>query len=135
MFTKTLFHLMPIVYPKFYTLHTEKGEELVLLCEGEKLHEVSIIEDKTQFEAVNNHVHLFEKVGEADKIYAKDIGIQIANNLIKELTTCFPDKCFIVFLDLNIHDSVIIRFHQHWPDEPVYYNVNDFCNILEFRNC
>jgi hypothetical protein len=37
-------------------------------------------------------------------------------------------KRFIVYLELNVNDSTIIRFHQIWPGEPPYYNVPEINN-------
>lgn len=141
--------LMPILYPKFYTVFNYQQKELVFLDVGVrhlpdrmiKETETMIVdfigEDKTKCEATENHFHLFEKIGEANKAQAVEIGKSIAANLLNALTQSFPNKNFVVYLEVNVKDSVIIRFHQRWENEPPYfdmaYSYKDV-ELFEFKN-
>ena len=66
------------------------------------------------------------------------IGVNIAKNLLKSLISIFPDKKFVVFLEVNVNDSTIIRFHQIWENEPLYIDIKGFkdknVEIFEFKN-
>jgi hypothetical protein len=83
-----------------------------------------------------NHFHLFENVGEAGRTTALELGKAIAQNLLSALTNAFPKKHFIVYLELNVRDSTIVRFHQVWEDEPPYIDVtqafDDGSEIYDF---
>lgn len=51
------------------------------------------------------------------------------------LSFSFPDKHFVVFV--TITDSMIIRFHQKWENEPYYYSNENFGNneyMISFDN-
>jgi hypothetical protein len=108
----------------------EKGNEYVLLSTSE-LKEIKNIEDKTAFEALENHVHLvnnlkkeeFERLIPVAKIFAK-----ILAHLLKQQ---FPDKNFYTYVSLHLKDSMIIRFHQKWENEEPYYNPMDFSGEIE----
>ncbi len=133
----TMLNLMPIVYPQFYTLHDTAKNELVFLKTGETEAGELNVTGKTQCEAVNNHFHLFEKVGEKNYESVVEIGKNIANNLFISLTQSFPNKSFVVYLEVNVKDSVIIRFHQKWEDEPPYFDMTQGykdVKIFELRN-
>lgn len=132
-------NLLPIIYPDFYVAKDTDSNELVFWDFGE--HHIlnkTKIADKTQCEAVENHVHLFEKVGIKNKNGVIKIGVSIAKNLLKTLIGVFPDKKFIVYLEVNVNDSTIIRFHQIWENEPLYIDVKAFkdknVELFEFKN-
>jgi len=129
--------LLPIIYPRFRSVFTKNGKELILLIEdSSNIKDFSDVEVEncTECEAIENHVHLFDEVGENNRKRVTTIGTAIAENLLKCLTKDFPGKKFIVFLDINVHDSVVIRFHQARENEPPYFNVIEWENILEFKN-
>ncbi|MCL2284777.1 MAG: hypothetical protein FWC32_00260 [Firmicutes bacterium] len=149
-YLKNLKYLMPIIYPSFYTRITSYSDELVFLYENasystfhtrkdeaETISEDVNVSDKTQCEAISNHFHLFEKVGKAGRVVALEIGTVIARNLLNALTNAFPDKKFIVYLELNIKDTTAIRFHQAWDDESPYFDVaqpfEDGTELYEFK--
>jgi len=140
--------LLPIIYPKFYTLLSPSLDELVFLHDGDPLPSFLdkegkaianyISDDRTQFEATNNHFHLFDKVGEAYKEMSLDIGKAIANNLLGALNVAFPKKKFVVYLEVNPKTSTILRFHQIWDGESPYLDVKqtyqDDLKLFEFRS-
>ena len=139
--------LMPIIYPSFYTVFNNSLDELVFLDDGDRLsfytNEAGIaignfIDDKTRCEAINNHFHLFDKVGAEKRDIAFQIGREIAQNLLNSLIAAFPTKKFVVYLELNTKDSTIIRFHQIWDNEPPYFDVKqtyqEDLELFEFKN-
>ena len=139
--------LLPIIYPSFYTLLSPSLDELVFLDVGDRLQAniseagiaigADIGNDKTRCEATNNHFHLFNKIREVDQEIATEIGKTISQNLLRSLMQTFPHKRFIVFLEVNIKDSTIIRFHQIWSGELPYLDVKQSyqngLELFEFR--
>ncbi|MEA5038663.1 MAG: hypothetical protein VB086_02375 [Clostridiaceae bacterium] len=133
-----LLELLPVIYPVFYVKKDRDGHELVFLDAGHHQEDISVvIADKTQCEAVENHFHLFNRTNEENKEAVKKIGASIAKNLLRALMQTFPDKKFIVYLEVNISDSTIVRFHQIWDNEPPYFDVATFKNknveLFEFK--
>lgn len=146
-------NIIPIIYPRFNIVRNNKSEELILLnTKGEyNINEDAADEDKelassccdiwhdnTQCEAVQNHFHLFDKVGMKNANVVIGIGTAIAKNLLNELVKQFPTRKFVVYLEVNPVDSVIIRFHQVWDNEPPYFDLsqkyNDDTKLCEFKN-
>lgn len=116
--------LLPVLYPSFYSrIDSNQNEFILLKTETSQKGPISHpIADKTQYEAIENHIHIFEDfIGAKNYIAARQIGISIAQNLYKTLVAEYPDKTFIVYLTINLHGA-IIRFHQIWNDEPTYYD-------------
>ena len=74
------------------------------------------------FEALDSHFHLIDNIRRYDKQLLIDFGKKIGKLLIDRLSFSFPDKHFVVFV--TITDSMIIRFHQKWENEPYYYKEN-----------
>ena len=95
------------------------------------------IEDKTQFEALENHIHLVDNVKKSDFCELIEIGKILGGTQLNALKSKYPDKEFCVFVTVDIGESMIIRFHQVWENEPVYYNPDDFnsgkTKVLMFR--
>lgn len=117
---------MDVIYPSFYTQQNYDGATLVFL----KFHnakpntEALHVEDKTQCEAVSNHFHIFDRVNKKYVPSITSICIKIAENMLSALKNTFPDKKFVVLLSINPGDSTIIRFHQIWENEPLYYDLD-----------
>ena len=82
--------------------------------------------EKIEIEALENHVHLFENVKKCLQEEVKLISISIAQNLLKWLKNQFPNKKFVVLLELNFKDSVIVRFHQIRDNEDLYMDPKYF---------
>ena len=51
--------------------------------------------------------------------------------LLSSLKSYYPQKSFVVYVSINLHDSFIIRFHQKWDDEEPYYYPADFTSPNE----
>ena len=141
--------LLPVIYPRFYTLYNENLDELVFLDTGTRTKPdkldiptgkpvTSFIYGNTVMEALDSHVHMFEHVGAKNKALAVEIGTCIAENLLKSLCEAFPEKKFVVYLSINVTDSCIVRFHQVWEGEVPYYDITKFqtdeVQLFEFKN-
>lgn len=127
--------LLPVLFPQFYEVRDAAGNEFVLLRSGGDEPEglPREVKDRTQFEAFENHVHLWGRVRKGEQETARRIGLAIARNLSETLKRRYPSKAFVVYLDLSFSDSTIVRFHQLWPGEPPYYVPGDFPQIVELR--
>ncbi len=121
-FLETLAEASYVINPQFIIV-----DDLVFLdCENENLcyyNSNRLTEsEKIETEALENHVHLFDGDG-IKKCYQKEvkiISISIAQNLLKCLKYQFPNKKFVVLLELNFKNSVIVRFHQIRDNEDLY---------------
>ena len=113
-------------YPAFYTRRDPSGAEFVLLDTGDGPDTSPLplaVEDRTGYEAVWNHVHLFSGPLPPEELAkVRTLALAAARDLRHALEQTFPDKRFAVFLTLNPEDG-ILRFHQLWPGEPPYYEV------------
>ena len=130
-----LTELSPIMFPEFYSLKDADGNELILLDTGnrEKSFGKEKI-DKTQTEAYLNHFHVWGRFRACDEMKIKKLCERIAKNLLERLVCKYNKKKFVVFLEVNSRESIIIRFHQIWENEPTYYDTDYFTNVTEFKN-
>lgn len=117
---ETLSEAKYVIDPHFIVV----GDYVFLDCDNEALYSYGDIEEseskKIEIEALENHVHLFEGVKKFFQKDVKNISIAIAKNLLNNLKTNFPNKKFVVLLELNYKDSVIVRFHQLRKSEEIY---------------
>lgn len=105
----------------FRTIHDNLGNELVIQKNSSAdIFDGTVIEDKTAFEALDSHFHLVDNVKRYDRQALIELGEKTGRLLLDRLSFSFPDKHFIVFV--TITDSMIIRFHQKWENEPYYYS-------------
>ena len=121
----------------FKTVTDENGNEYVIYANSVLSEIGSELKDKTQFEAVENHIHLIDNVKKYDFDELIEIGKVLGETQLSVLKSKYPDKEFCVFVTVDIGESMIIRFHQVWENEPVYYNPDDFnsekTRVLMFR--
>ena len=114
-------------YPAFYIRTDPSGAEFVLLDTGDGPDTSPLplaVEDRTGYEAVLNHVHLFSGPLPPEELAkVRTLALAAAQDLRHALEQTFPDKRFAVFLTLNPEDG-ILRFHQLWPGEVPYYQVS-----------
>jgi len=80
------------------------------------------IHDKTEFEAVNNHVHILNHISETELEEIKEIAMELCKGIQFTLQAKYPDKQFYVYATASKHDSFILRFHQQWENELPYYS-------------
>ena len=80
------------------------------------------VEDKTLFEAVENHVHFLQKIKKDEMPYLQKIAECICELLLCRLEASFPEKRFVVCAAIERGQSVTFRFHQQWQNEAEYYD-------------
>lgn len=90
-------------------------------CEIENV--CACVEDKTAFEALNNHIHLLSRIKKRQRGEIYELSEKLGKLLISVLHSQFPDKHFVVFV--TVDSEVTVRFHQKWSDEPWYYITDD----------
>ena len=106
----------------FKTIADDMGNEYVLY-QNSAIDSISGIEDKTAFEALENHVHLLERVKPSEFDFLAEIGANLGRALLASLKFTFPEKSFFVFVTISSGDSFIIRFHQKWENEVPYIDL------------
>lgn len=107
---------------EFKTLTDEKGDEYIIY-KSSGITEISRVEDRTAFEATENHVHIFDNITKCQKQSVVDFSKRLGQILLDNLSFKYPHKHFVVFVTVNT--EVIIRFHQKWENEPWYYSVDE----------
>lgn len=110
----------------FKTIVDEFNNEYIVF-QNSPINAITNIQDKTEFEAVENHVHLFDNIKYKDFKQLVDIGNSLGKALLYCLQSTYPQKRFVVYVSISIKESMIIRFHQKWTDECNYYdNIEDY---------
>lgn len=127
----TLAEATYVINPKFILV----DDYVFLDCGNENLHSYASTEqtdsEKIEIEALENHVHLFEGVKKRFRKDVKKISVSIAKNLSEHLKAKFPNREFVVLLELNYKDSVIVRFHQIRKNEDLYMDPKYFKDEYE----
>ena len=108
----------------FKTVTDEMGNEFVLFKNNPLTHIVDI-SDKTAFEALENHRHIFDKIKPKNVAQCISVGEVLGETLLRVLKLSYPKKKFIVYISVSVGDSMIIRFHQKWENEMPYYEKED----------
>ena len=113
--------------------------DLVVLRENDIDEITFVIDDKTEFEADYNHVCVAEEIDERDFAVLARYLPKIGEALLKCLEHDFPDKKFVVFALIRLHDKAVIRFHQLFEGEKPYYDRSQFVGdptvrLFEFRS-
>ncbi|MDR1565542.1 MAG: hypothetical protein LBS74_11350 [Oscillospiraceae bacterium] len=105
----------------FKAIYDPKGTEFIVFsqCPFDSLQ--NCITDKTEFEALENHVHLIEHVTKEEFNKLAPIAKNLGQALLNALKFNYPNKSFVVYVTIDLHDSLIIRFHQKWEGEEPYY--------------
>ena len=99
----------------------KNGNDFVVLSDdyGDLNYE---IHDKTEFEAVNNHIHILDHISGAELEEIKEIAMELCKWIQFTLQAKYPDKQFYVYATASKQDSFILRFHQQWENECPYYS-------------
>jgi len=125
---------------EFKTIRDENGTEYVLFSyclDSMDIPDKTVcinsanIPDKTAFEALENHTHLLDNLTKEEFERLIPVAQNLGKSLLNNLICNFPEKHFIVYVSIQVHDSMIIRFHQKWENEPPYYNPADFNSPTE----
>ncbi len=110
----------------FKTIEDDCSNEYVVFEDSTITPEIlKDISDRTEFEALENHVHLLDKIRKKEFENADEISDILGKSLLNCLRAKYPDKHFYVYVSINLKDSMIIRFHQDWKNEEPYYNADD----------
>ena len=108
-----------------------EGDEFVLL-RSSTIESIDFpIDDKTAFEALENHVHIMDHIRKSEMTELVNASKVLGMSILSLLKTNYPEKDFYVFVSIKQGDSLIIRFHQKWVHEKPYYNVCDFKDLNE----
>ena len=114
----------------FKTLKDCDGNEYVFF-KSCAIKQVDNVDDKVELEATINHVHLFDNI-RAEEFYnidniSSELGILLLNNLHYN----YPGKYFMVYVSVQLYDSMIIRFHQKWKGEAPYLDANGYSSNVK----
>ena len=113
------FRLMANLFA-FQTIQDEWQNTYVMFAHSQ-VTDITGIKDRTQFEALENHVHLLDNIKKTEYPICVEIAPKLGKVLLNSLQCAFPEKHFWVFVTVSLGGSMIIRFHQKWPGEPQYY--------------
>lgn len=120
---------------EFKTIKDAYNNEYVLF-KNNPLNNIDYLEDKTSFEASENHIHICDRVRRKQYEHLVALGDSLGKILLNALKSRYPKKEFAVYVTLTLNDSMIIRFHQIWENESLYYEeLNDSPKekIMRFR--
>ncbi len=116
---------------EFKTILDDLNNEYVLFSSSVLKH-VENIDDRTAFEAVENHVHLIDRVSKKHFDSCLSIAHVMGKTLLTSLEAQYPQRNFVVYVTVKENDSMIIRFHQKWENEAPYYDPSMFNPQYEF---
>ncbi len=110
----------------YHVLTDAAGNELLCLCDDHRKAIPLSVEDKTAYEAGNNHEHLLDDIlDEAFSELVADAPV-LCRLIYCNIKMQYPRKKLAVYAAVSRHDSLTIRFHQVWTGEPPYYDPEDF---------
>ena len=125
--------MLPIIFPRFFTATDENMGELVILKTGKVFDRINLKEigfrSRTEYEGFENHFHLFDNIDREELPDAINIGEKISRHLLLDLYREYPNKEFIVYMNITHENSMIIRFHQIWENELLFYDTE--CQLQE----
>ena len=110
---------------EFKQVVDKKGNEFILFADS-TINSIDSIEDRTDFESSENHIHILRNIKKFEMEDLILIGKVLGETLLGTLRLKFPDREFIVYVTLRLNDSMIIRFHQKWENELPYCNPSEF---------
>ena len=109
---------------KFKEIFDKNGNEFVLLEDSCINHIDQTIEDKTAFEATENHFHLIEKLSVEEFFKVHEVATMLGRMMYWSLQFKYPAKRFVVYVTAELNDSLTIRFHQVWDGEQLYFSLD-----------
>lgn len=115
-----------ILNPTFNVYRDKNGIEFVLPEDNSFFLEDIAIDDKTAFEAVESHIHLLDKITKPEFEDLTEIASVFCQHYFNKLKQTYPTRIFVVYVTIDINESMILRFHQKWHDEKDYYSEDDF---------
>ena len=121
-----------------FKLISDEVNNTYVVFANSSLSNIDRVNDRTQFEAVENHVHIIENVKKDNYQTCIECAPLLGTALLNSLCASYPSRHFVVFVTIRINDSMIIRFHQKWKDEAPYYDLSHFTSdrevVLKFEN-
>lgn len=86
------------------------------------INDTCITSGRTAYEAFTNHFHLYRgKIKASEYQTLKDLSISIGRNMYEKLSANYPDCDFRLYVEINNHEGIALRFHQVWSNEsPIY---------------
>lgn len=109
---------------EFKKVYDENENEYVLYKSS--FHDTILnVKDKTEFESLENHVHLVDHIKKSEFEQLLQIGNGLGKALLCSLKYEYPSKHFRVYVQLQIKGSMIVRFHQVWENEEPYFDEKD----------
>lgn len=115
---------------EYKTVVDQAGNEYVFFADT-PFASVTDVKDKTEFEALETHVHLLDNITKEEFGKLTSAARSIGAVVLHSLQTHFPQKRFVVYVSLKLHGSMILRFHQIWENEEPYYNVSQWNSDTE----
>lgn len=115
---------------EYKTISDDDKNEYVLF-KSDPLDRVTNVSDRTEFEASQNHVHLIDNIKKEEFSTLIPIANRLGQSLLYHLKHHYPEKHFMVYVSIHLHDSLIIRFHQKWENEEPFCNVHEFTSSKE----
>jgi hypothetical protein len=110
----------------YHVLTDAAGNELLCLCDDYRKTIPLSVEDKTAYEAGNNHEHLLDDISdEAFSELVADAPV-LCRLIYCNIKMKYPHRKLAVYVAVSRHDSLTVRFHQVWMGELSYYNPEDF---------
>lgn len=110
----------------YQVLTDAAGNELLCLCDDHRKTIPLSVEDKTAYEAGNNHEHLLDDISdEAFSELVADAPV-LCRLIYCNIKMQYPQRKLAVYVAVSRHDSLTVRFHQVWTGEPPYYDPEDF---------
>jgi len=120
-------YINPILFPDFSDVSDEDDNELIILRVSNAPKRINLADlgyrTKTEYEGYENHFHVFDNVADNEMNAAAKITELISENLLNKLHKNYPSRRFVLYIDINFENSIIIRFHQLWPNEERFYDV------------
>lgn len=110
----------------FKTIADDCGNEYVFFSDNTLTKsDMPDISDRTEFEALENHVHLLDKITKKEFENSDEISKGLGTTVLNCLRQTYSDKHFFVYVSVDLKDSMIVLFHQEWKNEEPYYNSDD----------
>ena len=110
----------------YHVLTDAAGNELLCLCDDHRKAIPLSVEDKTAYEAGNNHEHLLDDISdEAFSELVTDAPV-LCRFIYCNIKMQYPQRKLAVYVAVSRHDSLTVRFHQVWTGEPPYCDPEDF---------
>jgi len=118
------------------TIPDNRGNELVLINPGnpdylDNIKAQTKTQNNTHIEGFYNHVHLLDNIKKNEIDSLCESGKRLGKSLLSCLCQKYPEKRFIVFVTISLGGSMTIRFHQQWPNEPFYFDIEEIQNQNE----